>query len=134
MGKVIGLGGVFFLCKDVEATRGWYTRTLGIEMNDFGGAMFLHADSARHFPKGAMTVWSPFPGDSDYFKPSDSDFMMNLMVDNLDEVVAKLEAEGVPLEGERMDEPYGRFAWVMDPDGRKIELWEPAEPAEDAPP
>ncbi|MEO1101405.1 MAG: VOC family protein [Pseudomonadota bacterium] len=133
MGKVIGLGGIFFLCKDVEATRGWYTRTLGIEMNDFGGAMFLHADSARHFPKGAMTIWSPFQGDSDYFKPSASDFMMNLMVDSLDEVVAKLEAEGVPLEGERMDEPYGRFAWVMDPDGRKIELWEPAEPTEDAP-
>ena len=131
MGKVIGVGGVFFLCEDVDATRAGYARTLGVEIDDFGGVSFSHAASAAQFPKGAMTIWAPFAGDSDYFQPSASPFMINLMVDNLEEVIAKLTEEGVPLEGEPMTEAYGKFAWVMDPDGRKIELWEPIEPPAD---
>ncbi len=132
MAKVIGVGGIFFLCKDVEATRAWYTRVLGIEINDYGGHGFVQKAAADIFPRGAMTVWSPFKGDSDYFKPSDSDWMMNLMVDDLDGILEKIAAEDVPLEGEPMTEPYGKFAWIMDPDGRKIELWQPVEasPAE----
>lgn len=128
MAKVIGLGGLFFLCKDVDATRAWYTRVLGISIDSFGGTSFSHAEAAAIFPQGAMTIWAPFKGESDYFKPSASDFMMNLMVDDLPGMLARLAQEGVPLEGEPASESYGHFAWVMDPDGRKIELWQPVEP------
>ena len=128
MASVIGVGGVFFLCKDVDATRAWYSRVLGIELDAaFGGRAFSHAQSAAAFPNGAMTIWSPFKGDSDYFKPSDSDFMINLMVDDLAGMVAKIIAQNVPLAGGIDEEPFGKFAWVIDPDGRKVELWEPVE-------
>lgn len=131
MANVLGLGGLFFLCKDADATRDWYGRVLGIDFSDYGFADFPHAGSVRTFPKAAKTVWSPFKADSDYFKPSNSPFMMNLMVDDLAGMLARLEAHGIPLEGDVQNEPYGKFAWFMDPDGRKVELWEPAEP-EDA--
>ncbi|MEL7129120.1 MAG: VOC family protein [Pseudomonadota bacterium] len=127
MAKVLGVGGVFFLCKDVEATRAWYTRVLGIDMDDYGGHSFSQKDAADVFPKGAMTIWAPFKSESDYFKPSDANWMMNLMVDDLDGIIERLKAEDVPLEGEPMTEPYGKFAWIMDPDGRKVELWQPIE-------
>ena len=127
MAKVIGLGGLFFLCKDVDATRAWYTRVLGVEIDEYGGASFSQADAAAQFPKGARTIWAPFKAESDYFKPSDSDFMMNLMVDDLDAMIEQIKAEGVDLEGDPMTESYGKFAWVMDPDGRKVELWQPIE-------
>ena len=130
MARVIGLGGLFFLCKDVDATRAWYSRVLGIAIDDFGGSSFSHASAAGVFPKGAQTIWAPFKGESDYFKPSASDFMMNLMVDNMPGMLARIKAEGVELEGEPMSESYGHFAWVMDPDGRKVELWQPVEPAD----
>jgi len=128
MAKVIGLGGVFFRCKDVETTRGWYKRALGLAIDEYGGTSFGHADSAALFPTGARTIWAPFKAESDYFKPSDADFMFNLMIDDFDGILERLKAEGVPLEGEPMVESYGKFAWVMDPDGRKIELWQPVEP------
>jgi predicted enzyme related to lactoylglutathione lyase len=131
MAKVIGLGGLFFLCKDVDATRAWYGRVLGINIDDYGGSSFNHGAAAAIFPKGAQTIWAPFKAESDYFKPSDSDFMMNLMVDDLDGMIARIEAEGCAMEGEPIRESYGHFAWVMDPDGRKVELWQPVEPAED---
>jgi catechol 2,3-dioxygenase-like lactoylglutathione lyase family enzyme len=127
MAKVIGLGGIFFHCEDVEATRAWYKRVLGLEIDDNGGSSFLHADSAAQFPQGARTIWAPFKAGSDYFKPSDSDFMINLMIDDFDGMLERLKAEGVPMEGEPMIESYGKFAWVMDPDGRKVELWQPVE-------
>jgi catechol 2,3-dioxygenase-like lactoylglutathione lyase family enzyme len=129
MAKVIGLGGVFFRCRDVEATRAWYQRVLGIHIDDYGGTSFGHAESAARFPEGARTIWAPFKADSDYFKPSEADYMLNLMVDDFDGMLGQLKAEGVALEGEPMIESYGKFAWVMDPDGRKIELWQPVEPS-----
>ena len=128
MGRVVGFGGVFFLCADVEATREWYRTVLGMEIDDYGGASFLHADTAALFPRGARTIWAPFKSDSEYFKPSSSDFMMNLMVDDLDAILERIKAAGVDPEGEPLAESYGKFAWVMDPDGRKIELWQPIEP------
>ncbi|MEM7660880.1 MAG: VOC family protein [Pseudomonadota bacterium] len=130
MAKVLGVGGIFFLCKDVEATRAWYARVLGIEINEYGGHAFSQSGAAKAFGDGAMTIWSPFKAESDYFKPSTSDWMMNLMVDDLDAMVERVKSEGVPLEGESMTEPYGKFAWIMDPDERKIELWQPIEPVE----
>ncbi|MEO0881667.1 MAG: VOC family protein [Pseudomonadota bacterium] len=125
MAKVLGLGGIFFLCEDVDATRAWYTRVLGIEINDFGGHAFSQKEAAEACGDGAMTIWSPFKASSDYFKPSTSDWMMNLIVDDLDAMLERIRSENVPLEGEPMTESYGKFAWIMDPDGRKIELWQP---------
>ena len=127
MAKVVGLGGLFFLCRDVDATRAWYKRGLGVQIDEYGGASFSQADAAARFPQGARTIWAPFKAGSDYFKPSDSDFMMNLMVDDLDAMIEQIKAEGVEMEGEPMTESYGKFAWIMDPDGRKVELWEPIE-------
>lgn len=126
MASVIGVGGVFFKCADPERTRAWYRDALGLAINDYGGADFEHAETARRFGPGARTIWSPFEAGADYFSPSRENFMINLIVDDLDGVLARLEAVGTPLEGEPQDFDYGRFAWVMDPDGVKIELWQPA--------
>ncbi len=127
MGKVIGVGGVFLACEDSEATKAWYMRVLGMEPEDFGGFAFLHRDSTGAFPEGARTIFAPFDGDSDYFAPSTLPFMVNLIVDDLDAVLERCEAEGVaqvqPVEAHE----YGRFAWIMDPDGRKLELWQPPD-------
>lgn len=119
MAKVLGLGGVFFKAEDPAAVRDWYKRVLGFETHDWGGAIFKH-------PKVGMVNWSPFPADTKYFAPSDAPFMINFIVDDMDGVLAKAAAEGVEPTG-RQDEEYGRFAWLMDPAGVKIELWEPSK-------
>ena len=118
MAKVLGLGGVFFKAEDPKGLAAWYARVLGIKVEDWGGAMFAH-------PKVGMTNWSPFPADTRYFEPSTAPFMINLIVDDLDGVLAKAAAEGVEPTG-RQDEEYGRFAWLVDPAGFKVELWQPA--------
>lgn len=129
MASVIGVGGVFFLCKDPEATNAWYRDVLGLESTEWGGFTFSHAAAGAKFPKGAMTIFSPFKADSDYFKPSEHDMMFNLMVDDLDGVLKRVEAAGVEQLQPVEDHEYGKFAWILDPDGRKIELWQPKEPA-----
>lgn len=125
MGKVIGVGGVFMACADSEATKEWYSRVLGFEAVEHDMFAFSHSASAKAFPEGARTIFAPFKGDSDYFAPSTLPYMINLIVDDLDAVVAHCETEGVvqiqPIE--RHD--YGSFAWIMDLDGRKVELWQP---------
>lgn len=118
MGKVIGVGGVFFKVKDGEAFRAWYARVLGVQFDDWGGAVFQN-------PGRGYQVFSPFKADTDYFAPSDQSYMINLMVDDLDGVLERAAAEGVAPLG-REDSDFGRFAWVMDPAGNKVELWEPA--------
>ncbi len=123
MAKVLGIGGVFFKSRDGDAMREWYGRVLGIEFTDWGGALFL-PDAAAAQP-GAATVFSPFKHDSDYFAPSDKDYMFNLMVDDLEGVLARAKAEGVEPIKVMPDEGMGGFAHIMDPEGRKIELWEP---------
>ena len=128
MARVIGVGGIFFLCKDAEATKTWYTSVFGIEASEYG-ISFSHAVSAKAFPKGAMTIFAPFKADSDYFKPSDHDVMFNLMVDDLEGVIARAESAGAKQVQPMEDHDYGKFAWFMDPDGRKVELWQPKEPA-----
>ncbi|MCH2458835.1 MAG: VOC family protein [Henriciella sp.] len=127
MAKVIGVGGIFFLCEDAEVTKEWYTSVLGIHASEYG-ISFSHAESAKVFPKGAMTIFAPFKSDSDYFKPSDHDVMFNLMVDDLGGILQQAAAAGVSPVQPREDHDYGSFAWLMDPDGRKVELWEPKEP------
>jgi predicted enzyme related to lactoylglutathione lyase len=120
MAKVLGLGGLFFKSQDGAALREWYTRVLGIEFEDWGGIAFRPGAAATPH---AATVFSPFTADTDYFSPSDKDFMFNLMVDDLDGVLARCRAEGVDV-GDIITF-NGRFAHIMDPEGRKIELWEP---------
>ncbi|MEM1404268.1 MAG: VOC family protein [Pseudomonadota bacterium] len=129
-GRVLGVGGVFFSCEDRDATVAWYRDVLGMDPNEYCGFDFIHADSAARFPTGARTIFGPFSGDTDYFAPSTLPFMMNLIVDDLTAVVQRAEAAGATQLQPREDTDYGNFAWFLDPDGRKIELWEPKEPDE----
>lgn len=126
MAKVIGLGGLFLQCENVEATKAWYRTVMGVETNDYGGWDFGHAEAGQAFPKGARTIFAPFEN-ADYFKPSSLPFMLNLMVDDLDGVLARCESAGILQIDERQSYDYGHFAWLMDPDGRKVELWQPIE-------
>lgn len=128
MAKVLGIGGFFFQCRDTEATKEWYTRVLGLEINDHGSVMFHHRESAETFGPGALTVWSPFSKDDGYFEPSSENHMVNLMVDDLTAMLERCAGEGVDPVKPREDHPYGSFCWIVDPDGRKIELWQPGTP------
>ena len=118
MAKVLGIGGVFFKVQDGDALRDWYRRVLGFPIEDWGGVPFPHPD------RGAV-VWSPFRADTGYFDPSPHGFMINLIVDDLDGVLAKAREAGVEPLGRDDSDPNGRFAWLLDPAGIKIELWEP---------
>ena len=119
MAKVLGIGGVFFKAEDTKAVGDWYARVLGFEVKDWGGVVFPH-------PAAGYQVWSPFKADSTYMAPSTLPFMINLMVDDLDGVLAKALGEGVEPVGRDDTDPSGRFAWIMDPAGVKVELWEPS--------
>jgi catechol 2,3-dioxygenase-like lactoylglutathione lyase family enzyme len=124
MGRVVGIGGVFFKSKDPKALAAWYRDVLGLEIAEWGGAIFPLRDS-KNAPKGAVQVWSPFKHDTDYFAPSTREFMVNFEVDDLDAMCTRLKAKGItPLKREDND-PSGRFAWILDPEGTKIELWQP---------
>ena len=122
MAKVTGLGGVFYKVRDPAATQAWYQDKLGI--GGEWGVMFPHA---RDTPDG-YSLLSPFKAETDYFTPSELPFMINLRVDDLDAMLAALTAKGVEPLG-RQDEDYGKFAWILDPDGVKIELWQQLGPA-----
>ena len=122
MAKVLGIGGVFFKAQDGDAVRDWYRRVLGFTIDDWGGVAFPHPDRG-------VVVWSPFKADSSYFEPSVQPFMINLIVDDLDGVLEKAKTEGVEALGRDDSDAHGRFAWVLDPAGVKVELWEPATPS-----
>ena len=119
MARVTGLGGIFYKVSDIAATRTWYQEMLGI--GGEYGAMFAFKDDA---PDG-FALLTPFAADSDKFAPSSLPFMINLRVDDLDAMVADLEGKGVAIL-DRQSDDYGKFAWVMDPDGVKIELYQQA--------
>jgi predicted enzyme related to lactoylglutathione lyase len=123
MARILGLGGLFFKSADADGVRDWYARVLGLEFHPWGGTVFT-PDVAAAQP-GAGTVFSPFGSDTDYFAPSDRDFMFNLMVDDLDAMLARCAEHGVDPVKTFPPEANGRFAHIMDPEGRKIELWEP---------
>jgi len=125
MAKVMGIGGVFVKCADPEATKAWYMRVLGMTPEAYGGFHFSHHASAEAFGPGALSIYSGFDKGTDYFDPSPIPIMINLMVDDLDGVLERAEGEGVAQVQARQDYEYGRFAWIMDPDGRKLELWQP---------
>ena len=122
MGKVTGLGGVFFKCADPERMYAWYEDHLGMK-RESGGFSFQWVDKDKGTP--ALTVWALFKNDTRYFAPSNAPFMLNYRVDDLDGLLERLRADGVQVDDRREDHEYGRFAWVMDPEGNRIELWEP---------
>jgi predicted enzyme related to lactoylglutathione lyase len=123
MAKVLGLGGLFFKTNDGEALREWYSRVLGLTFEDWGGVLFLPDVAAAH--PGAGTVFNPFAASTDYFAPSTKEFMFNLMVDDLAAILARCREHGVTPVATFEDQPNGHFAHILDPEGRKIELWEP---------
>ena len=124
MARVLGVGGVFFKSKDPAGLIGWYRDVLGVEPQDWGGVVFTPEAMAAH--PGAATIFSPFEADTTYFEPSTREFMINLAVDDLDGILASCARHGV--EATVMpDQPNGRFAHILDPEGTKIELWQPQQ-------
>jgi catechol 2,3-dioxygenase-like lactoylglutathione lyase family enzyme len=123
-GRITGVGGVFFKAKDPKALAAWYRDVLGLPLEAWGGAA-LRYDAPKHPP---ALIWNAFPASTDYFAPSTGDFMINYAVDDLDAFLSRLRAKGVAIL-KRDDDPNGRFAWILDPEGNKIELWEPKNSA-----
>jgi predicted enzyme related to lactoylglutathione lyase len=121
--KVIGLGGLFFKSADPAAMQEWYGSVLGLAFAEWGGIVFTPDAAAAH--PGAATVFAAFKADTDYFAPSDKEFMFNLMVDDLEGMLVRCAEHGVQPLAPVLDEANGRFAHIMDPEGHKIELWQP---------
>ncbi|MBA3811612.1 MAG: VOC family protein [Caulobacteraceae bacterium] len=119
-GRVTGIGGVFFKSKDPKALAAWYRDVLGLKIENWGGAA-LSYEAPRHPP---VVVWGPFPESTDYMTPSKREFMVNFAVDDLDAFLAKLAGKGVTILKRDDKDPSGKFAWILDPDGTKIELWQ----------
>ncbi len=123
-GRILGIGGVFFKSANREQMREWYAKHLGLA--DKGGGAMLPWREHDDPQKKRVTVWSIFPASTDYFNPSPAPFMVNYIVDDLDALLDRLKQEGVKIDAKRLNESYGRFAWIYDLDGNKIELWQPS--------
>ncbi len=124
MARVTGIGGVFFKSTgDHAALAEWYRKHLGLRLEDFGGAILKWPDDKAE--DHGLTVWHVAGKDSKWFSPSTSSFMINYRVDNLGELLEQLRAGGVDIVGGPDADANGTFAWIMDPDGNKVELWEP---------
>lgn len=122
--RVTGIGGVFFKVRDRAAIGEWYRRHLGIDVQDGGFAVFRWREENEP-ARGGATVWSLFPENTEYFGPTDQRAMINYRVADLDAVLGALRREGVTVD-ERVEEtPEGRFGWITDPEGNRIELWQP---------
>lgn len=122
MKKVTGIGGIFLKCKDPKAINEWYQTHLGFDTTPYGTSFeWLEKDSGKE----GITQWNPFPENSDYFQPSEKDFMINYRVDNLDALVEELKGQGVTILDEVAVYSYGKFVHIIDPEGNKIQLWEP---------
>jgi predicted enzyme related to lactoylglutathione lyase len=126
MKRVTGIGGIMFKAKDAPALQAWYKRHLGIDVQAWGGTAFSWADDDGK-PVGGTTVWSIHSDTSDLYAPSKAAFMVNYRVDDLHALVAALKAEGCNVLDKIDESEYGKFAWVIDPEGNKVELWEPPE-------
>lgn len=124
MAKVTGIGGVFLKCRgDSAALAAWYSKHLGMPLEDWGGAILRWPDDTAD-DKG-LTVWTLADKDSTWFSPSESSVMINYRVDDLDALLAQLRSDGVTITGGPELHENGKFAWIMDPDGNKVELWQP---------
>jgi predicted enzyme related to lactoylglutathione lyase len=124
MKRVTGIGGIFFVAKDPVALRAWYQKHLGIDVQSWGGTAFTWAD-AEGKPVGGMTVWSIGAADGTAFAPSTSSFMVNYRVEDLTALLQALRDEGCQVLEKSDDTEYGKFGWVIDPEGNKVELWQP---------
>ena len=113
-----GIGGVFLRGRDVDALRAWYAEHLGVELEEWGGCVFVSA-------AGDATVWSIFPGDTQYW-PSEQQVMVNFRVADLDAMLAQLRAAGAEVDERVEEQEFGRFGWAVDPEGNRFELWQPA--------
>ena len=122
MARVLGVGGVFFKSPDPAKLYAWYERWLGVKADVQFGVNFLPQD----MPPNSVTVWSAFPSSTEYFAPSTREYMFNLIVDNLQEALSQVKEGGAQLVGEVSEYDYGKFGGFIDPDGNKIELWEPS--------
>ena len=122
-GRILGIGGIFFKSANRDQMREWYSKHLGI--SDKGGGAMLPWRQSDDPEKKHVTVWSVFPSTTDYFGPGPAPFMINYIVEDLDALLERLKGEGVKIDEKRMNESYGRFAWIYDAEGNKIELWEP---------
>lgn len=124
MKRVTGIGGIFFKARDPEALRAWYRQHLGLDIQDWGGMAFQWHDPEKPEPD-AVTVWTIFPADSKYFDPSPAPFMINYRVTDLMALLELLRSEGCNVDEKTDSSEFGKFGWVMDPEGNRIELWEP---------
>jgi predicted enzyme related to lactoylglutathione lyase len=124
MKRVTGIGGIFFKAKDPVALRDWYKRHLGLALEEWGGCAFRWASDAN--PQGTgTTIWSVAEDTSEHFAPSRAKFMINYRVDDLHALLAALRAEGCDVDAKVDESEYGKFGWVMDPEGNRVELWQP---------
>ena len=131
MARVTGIGGVFLKAKDPKALSAWYGEHLGISISDYGGANLLWSDE---IPSGTgMTVWSLFPENTSYFGSGPQTAMINYRVDDLNGLLEQLTSAGVTIDPKRDDSEYGRFAWIIDSEGNRVELWQPPAPSEEKP-
>jgi catechol 2,3-dioxygenase-like lactoylglutathione lyase family enzyme len=121
MARVLGVGGIFFKSRDPGALGSWYAKYLRLPVTPPHGAS-LHPE---RMPPGGFTIWAPFPEATEYFAPATRDFMINLVVDDLDQALAQVAGGGATLVGGIEEYDYGRFGWFVDPDGNKVELWQP---------
>lgn len=123
-GRILGIGGIFFKSANPDQMREWYAKHLGLA--DKGEGVMLPWRELEDPQREHVTVWTVFPTSTDYFDPSHAPFMVNYIVDDLDALLERLQAQGVQIDAKRMNESYGRFAWIYDLDGNKIELWQPS--------
>ncbi len=126
MNRVTGIGGIFFQAKDPVALRAWYQEHLGIDVQEWGGTAFTWTDGAGNPAKGT-TVWSISGASGEDFSPSTSTFMINYRVEDLAALLQALREEGCNVLDKTDDSAFGKFGWVMDPEGNKVELWQPPE-------
>ena len=124
MKRVTGIGGIFFSAKDPKALGAWYKTHLGIDVQDWGGTAFTWTDADGNPTKGT-TIWSVGPAGGSQFAPSKSTFMVNYRVEDLTALLQALRAEGCDVLEKTGDSDFGKFGWVMDPEGNKVELWQP---------
>ena len=124
MKRVTGIGGLFFRSADPKGLAAWYRDHLGLDVTDWGGAIFNWGGEGS---EPGMTIWSPFAADTDYMAPSTASFMVNFRVADLEALLAALRAEGCNVVDKTETSEHGKFGWVIDPEGNKVELWQPPE-------